>query len=665
MQFGFYFDQTRCIGCFTCCVACKDWHDTPAGRANWIRLSYLERGEYPNPFVAYFPTACYHCAEPGCLTACPVGAIRKEEATGAVIVDREVCDGCKTIPETLTAEKIKHSPCTANCPVHINVQGFVALSAQGKYGEALRLIKEENPFPSICGRVCHHPCEAACNRGEIDEPVAIKALHRYLADLDLNQGTRYVPEILEGRAEKVAIIGSGPAGLTCAYYLAREGYPVTIFEKNPMPGGMLLSGIPSYRLPKNVVEAEIQVILDMGVSIKTGEQIGRDATIAQLRDEGYKAFFLGVGAGESDRLGLEGEDAEGVHLALDFLSGVNRGERVKVGDHVVVIGGGNVAVDAARTARRLGAQQVDMACLETQEEMPAFGWEVEEAKKEGVRILHRRGPKRFLVKDGRVVGIEIREVENVFDQDGRFNPKYLEGRNSTIEADTVMVAIGQQADWTCLGSEAAGEGAQPARPAMDSMTHQTDVPDVFAGGDAITGPKTAVEAIAAGKEAAISISRYLRGVDLGEGREKDWAVVAKAQKEKYHPAKRARTVETAPEDRLNDFGEVQQDLSDDMVVEEANRCLSCGYACAQSCPYGAPQFGEEANAKMEKCDFCWDLWSDQDKPICVEACPMRALDAGPLHELRAKYGQGREAAGFAWSAKTNPSVVIRPKIRKI
>jgi NADPH-dependent glutamate synthase beta subunit-like oxidoreductase len=483
--------------------------------------------------------------------------------------------------------------------------------------------------------------------------------------LDLNRGTRYVPEIVESKADKVAVIGSGPAGLTCAYYLAREGYPVTVFEKNPKPGGMLSSGIPSYRLPKDVVEAEIQVILDMGVSIKTGVQIGRGTTIAQLREEGYKAFFLGVGAGESDELGLEGEDAESVHRALDFLSRVNQGERVKVGDRVVVIGGGNVAVDAARTARRLGAQQVDMVCLETREEMPAFGWEVEEAEKEGVLIRHRRGPERFIVKDGRVVGIGIREVESVFDQDGRFNPTYLEGRNSTIEADTVMVAIGQQADWTCFGLEAEGEGSQPAMPAIDSMTYQTDVPDVFAGGDAATGPKTVVEAIAAGKEAAISISRYLRGVDLGEGRDEDWTVVAKAQTEKYHPAKRARTVEIAPEDRLKDFGEVQQDLSDDMVVEEAQRCLSCGYACAQSCPYGAPQFGEEENARMQKCDFCRDVWSDQDKPICVEACPMRALDAGPLHELEAKYGQCREGAGFAWSAKTNPSVVIRPKARKI
>lgn len=664
MQFGFYFDQTRCNGCFTCCVACKDWHDTPPGRAHWIRLAYLERGEFPNPFVAYFPTACYHCAEPICLTACPEGAISKDPETGIVLVDKEKCTGCNTIPETLIEEKTKPSPCTANCPTHINVQGFVGLSEKGKYAEALKLIKEENPFPAVCGRVCHHPCEKACNRGEIDEPVSIKALHRYLADLDLENETRYVPQISGARDEKVAVVGSGPAGLTCAYYLAREGYSVTVFEKLPVAGGMMAVGIPEYRLPRNILAGEIDVIQTMGVTVKTGVTFGKDITLESLKAEGYAAVFMATGLHGGRSLGVGNEDAEGVLQGVDFLRDVALGKEVDIGEAVIVIGGGNVAVDTALSAKRKGAKEVTLVCLETREDMPAWEHEIQEALESDIRIVNCFGPNDFFIdKAKRVSGLECKACTAVFDADGSFNPQYDENQCEAMFADTVIVAIGQSADLELFRNQ--GVPVTEAGLEVDPATLQTSLGWVFAGGDAVHGPKSVVEAVAAGKEAAVSISRFIRGVDVREAREKDWSAVAKAQTEKYHPADRARVEVLSHEDRLKSFAEIQKGLPEDKVEEEARRCLSCGYSCSQSCPYGAPQFGEEADTKMQKCDFCRDKWAENDKPICVNACPTRALDAGPLDEMREKYGQERDAAGFAWSAKTGPSVVIRPKIQKV
>ncbi len=663
MQFGFYFDQTRCTGCFTCCVSCKDWHDTPPGRANWIRLAYLERGEFPHPFISYFPTACYHCADPICLAACPEGAIRKEETTGAVIVDRDVCTGCKTIPETLIAEKANPSPCTANCPAHINVQGFVGLSEKEKYSEALKLIKEENPFPAVCGRVCHHPCEKACNRGDIDDSVSIKALHRYLADLDLKRPTPYIPKINAHKNEKVAIIGSGPTGLTCAYYLAKEGYSVTVFEKLEVVGGMMAVGIPEYRLPRNIVAGEVDVIKKMGVTLNTGVTFGKDITLESLKADGYAALFMATGLHGGRRLGVNNENAKGVIQGVDFLRDVALGKEVSIGESVIVIGGGNVAIDTALTAKRKGAKEVTLVSLEKREEMPAWEHEIQEAMESDIRIVNCFGPKDFFIdKAKRVSGLECKACTAVFDADGRFNPKYDENQCEAMFADTVIVAIGQSAELDLLreqGVPVTGMGLD-----ADRTTLQTSLDWVFAGGDALHGPKSVVEAVAAGKEASISISRYLRGVDLREGRDRDWSIVAKVQTEQYHAAKRVKMPEIKLEDRLKSFNEIQLGLPDDMIVEEAKRCLSCGYSCSQSCPYGAPQFGDETGAKMQKCDFCSDKWPKNSKPICVEACPTRALDAGPLEELREKYGQGADSAGFAWSAKTGPSIVIRPKVQK-
>ncbi|MCK4728627.1 MAG: FAD-dependent oxidoreductase, partial [Desulfobacterales bacterium] len=333
-------------------------------------------------------------------------AITKDPETGIVLLDSDKCTGCDAVPEKSGAEKQDTSPCKAECPAHIDVQGYVNLSAKGKFQRALELIKEASPFPSICGRVCPHPCETACNRGGIDKPVANHTIERFVADLDLKAATHYMPEIKDKKADKVAIIGSGPAGLTCAYYLAQEGYQVTVFEKDAVLGGMLKVGIPSYRLPREVVEAEIQLIRDMGVTMKTGVEIGKDATIAQLRKEGFKAFFTAIGMQECLRLGIEGEDLDGVYGGLDYLRKINRGESVTLGKDVAVIGGGNTAIDAARSARRSGAENVFILYRRGLEEMPANSEDIEECQEEGIPINTLTQPVRFIGENGRVKAIE-------------------------------------------------------------------------------------------------------------------------------------------------------------------------------------------------------------------------------------------------------------------
>ena len=317
----------------------------------------------------------------------------------------------QAVPGAFAIEKRGTSPCKATCPAHISVQGYVALTARGKYQEALKLIKEENPLPAICGRVCHHPCETACMRGELDEPVAIDSIKRFLADLDLSSETRFVPQIKEKRNEKAAIIGSGPAGLSCAYYLAIEGYRVTVFEKLPVLGGMLTVGIPSYRLPKNTIEAEIQVIRDMGVEFKTGVEIGKDFTVSQLRDRGYKAFFMGIGAQECKALGIPGEEFEGVVPGVEYLRDINLGKTVLLGDRVAVIGGGNVAMDTVRTALRNGSSKPFIIYRRSEKEMPANEEEIHECREEGIEIMTLTNPTRIIGENGWVKAVECVRME--------------------------------------------------------------------------------------------------------------------------------------------------------------------------------------------------------------------------------------------------------------
>ncbi|MGB5990710.1 MAG: FAD-dependent oxidoreductase, partial [Desulfobacterales bacterium] len=471
----------------------------------------------------------------------------------------------------------------------MSVQGFIALMNEGKYREALELFKKDHPFPGICGRVCHHPCEEVCTRNEVEQTLAIQHLHRFLADWDMARENYYVPEKKEAKKEKVAIIGAGPAGLTCAYFLAIEGYQVMVFEKLPVLGGMLTVGIPSYRLPRDIIEAEIQVIKDLGVKFKTGVEIGKDITVAQLRKEGYKAIFLGIGSHECKVLGIEGEDFEGVYPGVDFLREVNLGNRISLGDRVAVIGGGNVAMDSVRTALRTGSSNPFVIYRRSMEEMPASEDEIEECRDEGIEIMPLTNPIRVISENGKVKAIECIKMElGEPDESGRRRPIPIEGSEFTMEIDTLIPAIGQESDWACLTDECACTLSDWGTLRVDPVTFQSDDPDIFSGGDAVTGAATVVEAIGAGKEAAVSIHRFIQGEDLHENRQKSWEGIQDVPTEGCENISKEKMPHLDPAERTNNFNEVQLGFSEEQVRKEANRCLACGicsecYQCVDAC----------------------------------------------------------------------------------
>jgi heterodisulfide reductase subunit A-like polyferredoxin len=554
------------------------------GEAGRFQARVLKRPRYVDL------TKCTSCGE--CAKVCPITLGNEFDQ---FLSERRAA--FKKYPQASPAgygiSKRGIAPCKAECPAHISVQGYVALTAEGRFQEALKLIKKENPLPAICGRVCHHPCEGVCTRGQLDEPVAIDSIKRYLADLDLASETRFVPEVKERKEEQVAIIGSGPSGLACAYYLAQEGYPVTIFEKQPVAGGMLSLGIPEYRLPRDVIQAEVQVILDMGVTLKTGVSIGQDVTMAELRQQGFKAFFLGIGAQECLKLGVEGEDLEGVYPGLDFLRRVNLGETVHLGDRVAVVGGGNVAMDAVRTALRTGSKTPFIVYRRSLEEMPANEEEIEECREEGIEIHTLVNPTRVIGENGRVKALELIRMElGEPDASGRRRPVPVKGSEFVIEVDAVIAAIGQESDWACLGPECACTLTDRKTMQVDPVTMQTSDPDIFAGGDAVTGPRTVIEAIEAGKQAAVSIDRYIRGQDLAEGRSRDWTPAKDVPLTGHEHAARTPMPRLDPTTRTSSFAEVQQGFSEADAVEEAKRCLACGicsecYRCVEACLAGA------------------------------------------------------------------------------
>jgi NADPH-dependent glutamate synthase beta subunit-like oxidoreductase len=639
-QLGMMIDLNRCTGCKTCIVACRNYHELvdpsqamPDDMPYYIDVESRLTGTFPDIALDAWVVPCQHCPEPLCVLSCPEGAISKDPETGIVLIDKEICNGCDAVLGVSGAEKRDTSPCKVECPAHIDVQAYVTLAAKGKYSEALQLIKETSPFPAICGRVCHHPCESNCTRDEIDEPVAIQSIERFLGDLDLGAEERYVPEIKDKKEDKVAIIGSGPAGLTCAYYLAQEGYQVTILEKGTLLGGMLTL-IPSYRLPQDVVESELQLIRDMGVTMRTGVEVGKDVTIGQLRQEGFKAFCLAIGTQECIELGIEGEDLDGVYHGLDYLRQARLGEPVALGRRVAVIGGGNVAIDAARSARRLGAEDAFILYRRSLEEMPSRAEEIEECQEEGIRINVLTQPVRLIGKNGRVEAIEcIKTRLGEPDESGRPRPEPVPDSEFTIEVDGVLTALGQEADWSCLTPECACTLADWGTINVDPLTLQTDDPDIFAAGDAVTGLGTVIEAIADGREASISIDRYLRGLDLGQGREREWVAITEPQKEQYDPTARAQMPRLEPEARLDNFNEVQQGLTEEMAVQQAKRCISCGLACVQACPYGVIQFSVE-EGKSHKCDLCTYLVHLGEQPVCAQVCLTDAIAFGELELLR-------------------------------
>ncbi len=482
----------------------------------------------------------------------------------------------QAIPNVFVVDKRGTPPCRAACPAGINVQGYVALVRQGKYEEALDLIRRDNPLPIVCGRICFHPCETNCERGKLDEPVAVNALKRFVTDWELKHGKEEKVEQIEKKyEEKIAVIGSGPAGLVASYELVKKGYPATIFESQNEIGGMLKMGIPDYRLPKDLLELEVKRLKASGIDIRTGVMVGKDLTIEQLREKGYKAILIAVGTQKSLKLGIEGEDLKGVIHALDLLRDVNSRKKIELGSKVAVIGGGNVAIDAARSALRSGAEKVDVLYRRSREEMPAFSAEVEEAEREGIGIQFLVAPNRILGENDKVTALECIRMElGEPDESGRRCPIPIKGSNFVINFDTVVLAIGEAPDLSFLPE--GGKITKRKTIECDPLTLETCLPDIFACGDVVSGPATVVDSIAAGKRAAVSIDRYLRGQDLKAGREEEIKLVEEVPKEGVEKRQRHDMPLLPAEKRIGSFEEVETGFTEEMALLEAERCLNCG-----------------------------------------------------------------------------------------
>ncbi len=476
------------------------------------------------------------------------------------------------------------APCKTACPAHIAVQGYLRLAAQGRYTEALQLIKKENPFPAVCGRICNHACETECTRGTLDQAVAIDEVKRFIADHDLHAETRFVPPMINQTGkpypEKIAIIGAGPAGMTCAYFLAEKGYSPVVFDKASRPGGMLMNGIPGFRLEKDVVEAEINILREMGVEFRCGVEVGKDVTIQQLRDQGFKGFFVAIGLQSGGRLNVPGDDAQGVIPGIDFIKKVNIEGPQQLHGKVVVIGGGNIGADVARTAVRCGAESVDLYCLESYDEMPMGEEDRGECEKDGITIHAGWGQTEIVTENGRCRGIMFRKCLSVKNAEGRFAPTFDDAVTETAECTTVLYCIGQRVDWGQLLTGTKVEFNPNGTAKADPVTLQTAEPDIFVGGDVYTGQKFAIHAIAAGKEGAISLHRWVhKGVTLTMGRDRrvyraldknnilidPQGVDGGSRQMPGYNAARART-----------FGDTRVTFTEEQVKKETARCLSCG-----------------------------------------------------------------------------------------
>jgi len=469
-----------------------------------------------------------------------------------------------------------NSPCQNTCPANIDIPIYIDLIRQGRFEEAYNTIIQENPFPVVCGRVCHHPCEGRCNRSKLDEPVAIRSLKRFAADYVLNvRGNLKVPATEERREEKVAIIGSGPAGLTAAYYLRRKGYQVTVFEALPVAGGMMAVGIPEYRLPKEVLQAEIDTIRKMGVEIRLNTAIGRDITVDDLKKEGYGAIFIAIGAHKDQALGIPGEELEGVVSGVAFLRDVNLHKQVDLaGKIVAVIGGGNVAMDAARSVLRMGAAEVKVLYRRRKQDMPALPEEIQEAEHEGVKFFCLVAPDKIIGENGRVTGVACTQMKpDEFDKSGRRRPVSVDGSGFTVDADMVIAAIGQSPDLSFLPKALGLEIRRAGTVVVDRKTLATNIPGIYSGGDCVSGPDTVIEAVAAGKKAAASIDRLLGGdgtvIEEVVAERKLSGPVLEEKKE------RNQTPVLSANQRIGNFKEVELGFNENVAVEEAFRCLRC------------------------------------------------------------------------------------------
>jgi NADPH-dependent glutamate synthase beta subunit-like oxidoreductase len=529
-------------------------------------------------------------------------------------INLNLCNGCgicvDTCPmdvirlDTLVKDKEEYPSCRLACPAGVDIRSYVYLLREGMMEEAIEVLREALPLPAVTGRVCSHPCESECAHKEVDEAVNINSLERFVADYWLKEKAKPVRKIY---AAKTAIIGSGPAGLSCAYFLTRMGYPVTVFEVMPVLGGMLRLGIPEYRLPKHVLDAQINYIRDMGVEFKTGVTIGKDMTFEQVQKD-YQCVFFATGNQLSRRIELEGAKLDGVLWGLDFLRDVNLKRQVKVKDRVVVIGGGNVAIDVALTALRLGAKEVQLACLESREKMPAYEEEIKQGVDEGVGINVSWGPKRILGDGRKVTGIELVCCIRVFDEKGKFNPSFDEQVTKTIKADLIVLAIGQAPDLSFVP-----EGVKTAENntiQVDPITLETSLPGIFAGGDVVSGATSVVEAIAAGKRASISIDRHHKGEDLKAGRDTKPYRVKRPPKEGIAKMVRRITPLLPIDQRAGNFKEVKMGLNQDMVSLEAQRCMTCG---------------SRALIKyVEDCMLC---------DFCELDCPQKAIYVSPTKSV--------------------------------
>ena len=557
---------------------------------NMSRSAYVAKVEKAN---------CVACGK--CVEFCPAGAVK----LGQKLCDKEGCEvQYPRIPlpseqpwgEHMWSHNYRDvnrincydtgtAPCKTACPAHIAVQGYLKLAKEGRYDDALALIKKDNPLPAVCGHVCNRRCEDACTRGTVDEAVAIDEVKRFLAERDLNAETRYIPKktipsLKGGFDEKIAIIGAGPAGLSCAYYLALTGYKPTIFEKNEEPGGMLRYGIPSYKLEKDLLAAEIDVIRELGVEIRCGVEIGKDITIEELREQGYKGFYVAIGCQRGRKPGITGENAKGTYAAVDFLREAGAKESFALEGDVVVVGGGNVAIDAARISSRCVDAKISMFCLEQRENMPASKEEIAEALEEGIELNCGWGPKEVLEEDGKVAGVVFKKCIRVLDEQGRFSPEYDEEQTVTIPCKHVIFSVGQAIEWGNMLDNLDLKRRSNGGALADKLTYQTSEPDIFVGGDVYTGPRFAIDAIAAGREGAISLHRYVHEnctLTIGRNR-RDFVELDKnnISVDSYDTSKRQIPAKADEKAQAATFRDLSHSLTEEQVKAETSRCLSCG-----------------------------------------------------------------------------------------
>lgn len=557
---------------------------------NMSRSAYVAKVEKAN---------CVACGK--CVEFCPAGAVK----LGQKLCDKEGCEvQYPRIPlpseqpwgEHMWSHNYRDvnrincydtgtAPCKTACPAHVAVQGYLKLAKEGRYDDALALIKKDNPLPAVCGHVCNRRCEDACTRGTIDEAVAIDEVKRFLAERDLNAETRYIPKktipsLKGGFDEKVAIIGAGPAGLSCAYYLALTGYKPTIFEKNEEPGGMLRYGIPSYKLEKDLLAAEIDVIRELGVEIRCGVEIGKDITIEELREQGYKGFYVAIGCQRGRKPGITGENAKGTYAAVDFLREAGAKESFALEGDVVVVGGGNVAIDAARISSRCVDAKISMFCLEQRENMPASKEEIAEALEEGIELNCGWGPKEVLEEDGKVAGVVFKKCIRVLDEQGRFSPEYDEEQTMTIPCKHVIFSVGQAIEWGNMLDNLDLKRRPNGGALANKLTYQTSEPDIFVGGDVYTGPRFAIDAIAAGREGAISLHRYVHEnctLTIGRNR-RDFVELDKnnISVDSYDTSKRQIPAKADEKAQAATFRDLSHSLTEEQVKAETSRCLSCG-----------------------------------------------------------------------------------------